>query len=93
MNISNFFCFIGNLVLRGGWYLYIVYRLEKTMYEKKDWAFFYGGLVVLFIFTVFNIVYCIIPYYKRLIKFLYYRPRPYDILPEENLSQEDLVAN
>ena len=91
MNIANFFCFIGNVILRGAWYLYIAYHLLRTMHENKDWAFFYGGLAPLFVFTIFNFMYCILPYYVRMMKFLHYTPRPYEVLPEENLSQSGLA--
>lgn len=82
---------------RGVHWVYLCSNLVSIWYTEKAWSFLVIGSLISVIFSLFNWVFCIEPFYKRFIKFIKisaeYKALPADADPSRRRSSvEQLQA-
>ena len=63
-------------------WFYIIYILLTRFYADENWSFLIGGSIILSLFTLFNLFFCVNPLFVRLKKFAK-KLVEYDLLPED----------
>ena len=68
MRYANLIAFIVLLWARGFHYLWMSYNLFLRYYNDKSWGILYAWTGVFIIFSAFNYLAVILPFYKRTVK-------------------------
>jgi uncharacterized membrane protein len=68
MQYSNLLAFFLLLWLRGFQYLWISYNLCMRVWREKAYTFLTCSIIILSIFSFFNVFVVIVPFFKRTVK-------------------------
>ena len=68
MRYANLIALIALILIRGFWFLLIVYKHLEMFYNDGKMYAFYISIGVAIVFMVFNVQVVIIPFYKRTVK-------------------------
>ena len=75
---------------RGFHWVYLCYQVLSSLANEENWVVFAEAALIAFVFSGFNYMFVIAPFYKRFMKFLYvsakYESLPADSTPEQRRS-------
>lgn len=84
--ILNGVAFVIMAWMRGFHWLYLSGRLLSIWYRDEEWTFMLIGSVVCILITGFNFVLCIMPFYKKMVKF---GPSQKGVILDEQNREDD----
>ena len=78
----NFIAFVTMVWTRLIHWTYLTTSLFVTWFNDKEWVFLFFGVLISGVFTLFNYVLCVKPFYRKFVKFLHVSAE-YEALPPD----------